>query len=71
MAYRAKTTQEKGRYRVFLAFYIATALSAGLLSVANAPFWFTFAVCFSLFAGGVYVMATNRGPRLGWTRRKP
>lgn len=30
MAYRAKTTQEKGRYRVFLAFYIATALSAEL-----------------------------------------
>ena len=71
MAYRAKTPQEKGRYRVFLAFYIASALSAGLLSAADAPFWFTFAVSVSLLACGVYVMATNRWPSLGWTRRKP
>lgn len=70
MAYRARTRQEKGRYRVFWAFYIASGLGAGLLSMADASFWFTLAVSVSLFACGVYVMATHRWPGLGWTRRK-
>ena len=71
MAYRADTPAEKARYKVFLGFYLSSAISTGLMMWMNVPFAVTFIVGAALFSCGVYVMATNRWPRLGQGRKPP
>lgn len=71
MAYRADTPAEKARYKVFLGFYLSSAISGALLSWMNVPFAITFVAVAALFSCGVYVMTTSRWPRLGQRRTPP